>query len=305
MSVFGLWPMARKTPWVGSSLSSPVLRLWSLTGRDPALAAPQDVGHQAVPDPGDLGVGEGAVLHDLRGPQLVAAVDDRHLAGELGEVGRLLHRRVAAADDDDLLVAEEEAVAGGAGRDAVAHELGLGAQPDELGRGAGGDDHGAGAVGRLVGADGEGPAVEVDLDDLLPLRQRPEAARLVAHLLHQLGAHDPLGEAGVVLDVGGDGELPARLVAFEHQGRQVGAGRVERGGQPGGAGAEDDDAVIWGATAARHWPSRTWCLLGAGVGAQGREDRPDGPPAVYQRGSRPSGPHPATARAGGALPARR
>ena len=35
----------------------------------------------------------------------------------------LLHRRVAAADDHDVLVAEEEAVAGGAGRDAVAEQL--------------------------------------------------------------------------------------------------------------------------------------------------------------------------------------
>ena len=31
---------------------------------------------------------------------------------------------------------------------------------------------------------------------------RAEALGLVAHRLHQLRAHDPLGEAGVVLDVG-------------------------------------------------------------------------------------------------------
>ena len=79
-----------------------------------------DLGHRVVPEELDLRVGEGAVLHDLAGPQLVAAVDDRDLVGELGEEGGLLDRRVAAADDGDLLAAEEEAVAGRAGRQPVA-----------------------------------------------------------------------------------------------------------------------------------------------------------------------------------------
>ena len=36
---------------------------------------------------------------------------------------RFFHRRVAAADDGDRLAAEEIAVAGRAGRDAVAHQV--------------------------------------------------------------------------------------------------------------------------------------------------------------------------------------
>jgi hypothetical protein len=54
--------------------------------------------------------------------------------------------------------------------------------------------------------------------------------------VHQLGAEDALGEAGVVLDVGGDGELAARAGALEHERREVGAGGVERGGVAGRAG---------------------------------------------------------------------
>ena len=36
---------------------------------------------------------------------------------------------------------------------------------------------------------------------------------LLLHLLHQPGALDDVGEARVVLDVGGDGQLAARLNA--------------------------------------------------------------------------------------------
>ena len=69
---------------------------------------------------------EQVVLQDLLGPQLVAAMDQRHVRGDVGEVQRFLDRGVAAADDRDTLAAEEEAVAGRAGRDAAAAECLLG-----------------------------------------------------------------------------------------------------------------------------------------------------------------------------------
>ena len=171
-------------------------------------------------------------------------MDDGHLAGELGEVGGLLHGRVAAADDDDLLVAEEEAVAGGAGGDAVAHQLSLAGDAAELGRGAGRDDQGVGAVGVLVGAEGEGALFEVDLDRPLELHLGAEAPGLLAHAVHQLGAEDPFGEAGEVLDVGGDGELAAGLAAFEHERSEVGPRGIERRREAGRARAEDDHPVV-------------------------------------------------------------
>src|SRR6266852_2241001 len=61
-----------------------------------------------VEDESDLRVRARALLHDLRGAQFIAAMNDGHLWGELRQEGRLLHRRVAAADDDDLLVLEEK-----------------------------------------------------------------------------------------------------------------------------------------------------------------------------------------------------
>ena len=118
-----------------------------------------------VPAEVDLGVGEGALLHDLGGPQLVAPVDDRDLGGEAGQEERLLQGRVAAAGHGDVLLAEEEAVAGGAGRDAVAEQAVLVGDAEHERAGAGGDDQRVGQYGRLGGVgvadpDLEGPGVD-------------------------------------------------------------------------------------------------------------------------------------------------
>src|SRR3954447_12294619 len=86
--------------------------------REEAVAV--DGGDLRVPHELDLRVVERPLLHDPGGPQRLAAVDDVDLAGEPGEEGRLLHRRVPAADDRDRLLAEEEPVTGGAPGDAVA-----------------------------------------------------------------------------------------------------------------------------------------------------------------------------------------
>ena len=87
--------------------------------------------------------------------------DEGDRAGELGEEDGLLDGRVAAADHGDVVVAEEEAVAGGAGRHAVADAarlLGLEAEHERLG--AGRDDDGLGPVGRLGGVGVADPDAE-------------------------------------------------------------------------------------------------------------------------------------------------
>ena len=99
---------------------SPVTVSRTTEAGDAVLAEHLDelgVGHEA-----DLLVGLGALEHDPRRAELLAAVHQGDAAGELGEEGGLLHRGVAAADHDDVLVAEEEAVAGGAGADAAAEQ---------------------------------------------------------------------------------------------------------------------------------------------------------------------------------------
>jgi hypothetical protein len=66
--------------------------------------------------------------------------------------------------------------------------------------------------------------------------------RLGAHLLHQPGALDDVGEARIVLDVGGDRQLAAGLDALDQHGVEQGAGGIDGGGEAGGAGADDEAA---------------------------------------------------------------
>ena len=77
--------------------------------------------------------------------------------------------------------------------------------------------------------------------------RRPEALGLGAEAAHQLGALDPVGEARVVLDVARDHQLAAGLVAGDDDRGEVGPRGVDRGGQAGRAGADDDDVRLAGA----------------------------------------------------------
>jgi hypothetical protein len=194
-----------------------------------------------VPDELDLRVVEGPLLHDLAGPQGVAAVHEVDLAREAGEEGGLLQRAVAAADDRDVLVAEEEPVAGGAPGDAAAGQLLLTGDA-ELAVGRAHRQHdGLGVVGVAVDLDDLRVGGEVHLGDVVGDQLGAEALGLLAQVVHQLRAHDAVGEAGEVLDVGRVHQRPAGGDgALEHQRRQVGAREVDGRRVAGRAGAHDD-----------------------------------------------------------------
>jgi hypothetical protein len=106
-----------------------------------------DLDDGVVPEELDLGVGERTVLHDLRGAQLVAAVHDRDLLGELGQERRFLDRRVATPDDGDVLAAEEEPVARRARRQTVADEALLVLEPEHQRRAPVHDDRSGPVLG--------------------------------------------------------------------------------------------------------------------------------------------------------------
>ena len=73
-----------------------------------------------------------------------------------------------------------------------------------------------------------------------------ESLRLVAELLHQLRTLDALREARVVLDVGGDHQLPHRHVARDHERLKVGSGGIDGGCEAGRPGADDRDLPAGG-----------------------------------------------------------
>jgi len=191
----------------------------------------------------DVGMGDGALEHDLRGAESLAAVDERDLGGEAGEEERFLHGGVAAADDGDLFAGEEEAVAGGAGADAVADERLLGWQVEPARAGAGGDDERAGVDGLFADVERDGMLSEVDGAEMGHAQLGAEADRLLLHVLDEVGPLDALGPAGKVFDQRGDGELAAGFVAFEDERLEVGACSVDGGGKSGAAGAEDNSVA--------------------------------------------------------------
>jgi hypothetical protein len=111
------------------------------------------------------------------------------------------------------------------------------------GLGAGGDDQGLGQVGVAGIARGaDRPGSEIDAGDDVLDDGGADMLGLGAELVHQPGALDGFGEARVILDIGGDGQLPARLHPGDDQRRQPGPGGVDGRGIAGGAGAEDQQA---------------------------------------------------------------
>src|SRR5690606_17212107 len=82
---------------------------------------------------------------------------------------------------------------------------------------------------------------KIDLADPIIADLCAEALGLFAELLHQGGTHDPFREAGVVLNVGGYGELAARLGAVDDKGFKLRTRGIYGGGQARGARAENYD----------------------------------------------------------------
>ncbi len=246
-----------------------VLRRAQAHAVDAAVVAQHLVDH-VVPDrldrPG-LDLGEQLVLQDLLRAQGVAAVDQVDLAGEVGEVERLLDGGIAAADHRDLLVLVEEPVAGGAGGHALAHELLLRLQPQVLGAGAGGDDQRVAGVLAAVTGQAERAPGQVGGVDVVEDHLGVEALRVRLHPRHQVRAHQAVGIAGPVVDLGGGHQLAAHLQAGDDQRLEVGAGGVDGRGPAGRAGTEDDDAGVL--VRGHCYDSDSWSAATGGRGRRG------------------------------------
>jgi hypothetical protein len=75
---------------------------------------------------------------------------------------------------------------------------------------------------------------------------------LLGHLLHQPWTLDGLGEAGIVFDIGRNGQLPARLQTRDQYRLQIGACRINRGSVARRAGADDQHPGLFYVTHARN-----------------------------------------------------
>ena len=61
------------------------------------------------------------------------------------------------------------------------------------------------------------------------------------HLFHQPGTLDHFGKTGIILHLGGDGELATGLQPGDQGRLQHGARRIDGGGAAGRAAAQDND----------------------------------------------------------------
>ena len=207
------------------------------------------LGDRCVPAHLDLGIVQCPILHDLRCPQLIAPMDQGDLGGELGQEAGLLDGTVSAAHDSDLLAPEEETVAGRAGGQPVAEQMLLGHETEHQRLRAGRHDDRVRLVDIVADPDLERTLREIDGRRLGRQELGAETQRLLAEVDHQLRTHDAGGKAGIVLDLGGEHQLAARLIAgaarltFDDERREVGASGVDGSGEPGRAGADDDDVA--------------------------------------------------------------
>ena len=180
------------------------------------------------------------VGHHLRGTQLIATHDQVHLVAKTGEVHGLFGSGIATAHHGHILATVEETVAGSAGRNPAPGIFGLILEAQVFGGGTGCDDHrfGLDQFG-IVDPHLLDVAREVDPGGQTPADIRAEALGLFLEILHHHRTGDALGVARVVFDLGGGGQLSARLQTLVHHGTQVGACGVNGGGITGWTRSDD------------------------------------------------------------------
>ena len=178
---------------------------------------------------------EQAVLHDLLGLQTVATMHQRDARGDVREIERFLDSGVAAADHRDLLAAEEEAVAGRTRGDAAALERFFRLEAEITRRGACGDDQRVAGVLAEIPDQPERAFAEHGGVDVVAHEFGAETQRVRLHPIHQRGAHQAVGIARPVVDLGGGHELAALLHPGDQHRGTVGAGGIDGGRVTGGA----------------------------------------------------------------------
>src|SRR6185437_14309235 len=153
-----------------------------------------------------------------------------------------------AADDHRGGVLEEGGVAGCAVADPAPGQLLLAGDVQLAVLRAHRENHGPREVEIVADPDLVEAAVarQLDLGDVVGLQARAEPLGLIAEVLHQLGPHDPVAEARVVLYVRRLLEQAAPGETLDHERLEVGAGSVERRRIPGGPAADDDHVLYAG-----------------------------------------------------------
>jgi len=199
-----------------------------------------------VPEHGDLGMAQDAVLDNLGSFELVAAHQNRDMVCELGQEQRLLCRAVAAADHRDLFTLVEGSVTGCAEVHSRPRIVGLARDVQPFVSAAGGDEHGLGAILTAVcGGCAVIVIIAVDSGDILGLQQLdPESLGLFAQPLGKLSAGHTVMESRHVVQFLRAGGLAAKGGPLDNERIDGLPGRIQRRGQSGGPSAQHDQFIV-------------------------------------------------------------
>src|ERR1700730_3015784 len=222
-----------------------------------------------IEDQFDIRPLEEPFLQDAMAAKWLAPVHERALACDVVQIQSFLDRRIAAADDDDRLAAKQKSIAGRAGGHAISFKLRFrgDAEPSRLGAGRN-DQSVAGVSGAAVALEPERAPAKLDFDDMIRDHARAHMFGLRLHLVHEPRTLDRRGKARIILDVGGDRQLAARLEARDQNRLQHGARGVDRGGVAGGSRSNDDHfdmRRVRGPGSCRH---ETPCAMASGSGTR-------------------------------------
>ena len=189
---------------------------------------------------------EQLVLQDFFAAELVSAMHDSHVAGDIGQIKRFLNRRIAAADHGNRLVTVKEAVAGGAGRYAAAGKRFFRGQAEILRRGAGRNDQCVAGIGAGVTNQGKGLFAQLGGMDVVENDFGFEAFGMRFEALHQLRPLHALGVGRPVIHIGGGHQLATLGHAGNQHRFKVGTGGIDGRRVAGRAGTQDQQAAMAG-----------------------------------------------------------
>src|SRR5207253_4894872 len=134
----------------------------------------KNIGNSRIPDKVDLVVAQHALLHDLRGAQLVAAMNHGYLSGIAREKEGFLRRGIASAHNRHRPVAKEISVTCCARGNTMTQEPPLGLEAQHLGGRAASDNQRAGFNLLRAELDSERPPGKVHTGNVALLELCPE-----------------------------------------------------------------------------------------------------------------------------------
>ena len=210
------------------------------------MLAAEQACHGGIPAKFEIHPAEQRSGHGLLGPQDVPPVDEDDAFAEAREQQGVGSRGVAAPNHGHDLVPVGHTVAGGAVVDAPAQKGFLPGKAQGLWNGARGENGGPAVQDAPVRLKGPDRGIQDGTADFAPLHGRAEPGGGFPHGFAEGEAVDPVREAGVIVDPGGQGHLAAGGKLFQQQGIEAGPGAVEGGGAAGRSAAEDDDVIEMG-----------------------------------------------------------